>query len=956
MSALHYLLTRNFKKSTIIEWQLGVCPDWKVYTPKAIEGGNYSIAEKAGLVKQGNGNTWDVLHHRITIPIHNAQGKLVGFAGRVLPGTEGPKYINPTNTALYNKDKILFGLHQARKGFQVHGMACLVEGYFDVIKLHQHGWTNAIASCGTALTEGQAKELYRYTQTCLILRDGDKAGRAAAEKDISILAAQQFTIYLCMLPEGEDPDTLFDNPDKARTALANYVDAIEWLCEKYLQAGTGPSELATAIDKIVKLLALINSQSRRELYIKQLCKAKNPYGLKAADLAKPLDRYFKDQQAQADAATDDEDISNKLPAWVDKNQLFENGFVQLHEQTKTHAPGIYVLEGKQLDRVTNFTVTPLYHIYESSNNRRLVEVNNGYRTSVAEVPTNALVTQSIFETELLNKGNFMTLHNFNKRTFKQLTGWLSNKMPIAYELKTLGWQPEGFFAFSNACMHDQQLIQYDELGMIKIEDKHYMSLGNSKIHRDERQDSNPYENDLFLKYVPPTTNQPVNNFSSWAKLFNTAYPDHSPYGIAFAFVTLFKDVITRSAKMPMLYCYGQKGSGKSSMAESITWLFFSGKDSEGKLIKGYNLNPGQGTPFSFFNRIERFRNCPILFNEFDENIIEDWKFGTFKAAYDGEGREVGDGDTGKKRKTKIQKVQGTLIIVGQYLSVRDDGSVASRSIPCQFSLERMKDLTDAQVQAFNQLRTAEDAGISYILTELMQLRPHVQKHFATEYSTMQVRLMEETRKAGHRVEARLISNYSLILAATKLMADCQIELPYTFEDFYLQAKARMLTHNRMLKDNNIINQFWKAIEVLFDLGKVRLGTEIIVRPIPGPAGIDIKTDGSVKKKYFDTTTRVLLVRFSNLYSAYAEYNRQRGSTTQGEETILMYLKEQAYFVGLTPTETFNDKRTSAYVFNYDAMESMGIVLEKNHSATETKGSDNPPEPVPPQLTNDDLPF
>lgn len=951
MSALQYLLTRNFKKSTIIQWQLGLCPDWKVYTPQAIASQHYTLAEKAGLVKQSNGSSYDVLHHRITIPIHNAQGKLVGFAGRVLPGTDGPKYINPTNTPLYNKDKILFGLHLARKGFQAHGMACLVEGYLDVIKLHQHGWTNAIASCGTALTEGQAKELKRYTDTVLILRDGDKAGRAAAEKDISILAAEQFTIYLCMLPDGEDPDSLFDNPDKARTTLATYVDAIEWLCEKYLKAATGPSEMASSIDRVVKLLALITSQSRRELYIKTLCKAKNPYNLKPADLAKPLDRYFKDQQAQAEAnALDDEDISNKLPAWVNKNQLFENGFVQLPEQTKTHAPGIYVLEGKQLDRVTNFTITPLYHIYESSNNRRLVEVNNGYRTSVAEIPTNALVTQNIFETELLNKGNYITLHSFNKRTFKQLTGWLSNKMPIAYELKTLGWQPEGFFAFSNACVHDQQLVEYDELGMIKIEDKHYMSLGNSKIHRDERQDSNPYENDLFLKYVPkPATGnqQPVTDFSTWATLFHTAYPDHAAYGIAFTFVTLFKDLITRTAKMPMLYCYGQKGSGKSSMAESITWLFFSGKDSEGKLIKGYNLNPGQGTPFSFFNRIERFRNCPILFNEFDENVIEDWKFGTFKAAYDGEGREVGDGDTGKKRKTKIQKVQGTLIIVGQYLSVRDDGSVASRSIPCQFSLERMKNLTDAQVKSFNQLRAAEDSGISYILTELMQLRPYVQKHFATEYSTMQVTLMEETRKAGHRVEARLISNYSLILAATKIMADCKIQLPYSFDDFYTQAKARMLGHNRMLKDNNIVNQFWKAIEVLFDMGKVRLGYEIIVRTIPTVAGIDIKEEGTVKKKYFDNTTRVLLVRFSNLYSAFAEYNRQRGSTTQGEETILMYLKEQGYFVGLTPTETFNDKRTSAYVFNYDAMESLGIVLEKNHSE---------PKQQEPATHTDDLPF
>ncbi|MFN8690076.1 MAG: hypothetical protein ACK5XL_08750 [Cyclobacteriaceae bacterium] len=97
---LPYLLGRNFSPGTIIEWQLGFCPDWKTYTTRAIAANLFTAAEQAGICKSGNGNVWDVLHHRITIPIHDAQGRLVGFAGRVVPGGEGPKYINPTNTAL----------------------------------------------------------------------------------------------------------------------------------------------------------------------------------------------------------------------------------------------------------------------------------------------------------------------------------------------------------------------------------------------------------------------------------------------------------------------------------------------------------------------------------------------------------------------------------------------------------------------------------------------------------------------------------------------------------------------------------------------------------------------------------------------------------------------------------------------------------------------------------------
>src|SRR5690606_18006453 len=147
----------------------------------------------------------------------------------------------------------------------------------------------------------------------------------------------------------------------------------------------------------------------------------------------------------------------------------------------------------------------------------------------------------------------------------------------------------------------------------------------SKIYADDRDTDNPYENDLYLSYMPSSI-----NFEQWVNLFRAVYAENALFGIAYTFLTIFKDIVTRITKMPHLYCYGPKGSGKSEMAESITRLFFSGKNAEGHLIKGYNLNPGQGTPFSFFSRVERFRNCPILLNEFDENNIEDWKFGMIK--------------------------------------------------------------------------------------------------------------------------------------------------------------------------------------------------------------------------------------------------------------------------------------------------------------------------------------
>ncbi len=999
--ALSYLLhQRNLKRKTIIEWQLGVCPDWQVVSSEVIKAGKHKLAESAGLVATSEkGTVYDFFHHRITVPIHNTQGQVVAFGGRAIPGDEqfqggSAKYHNSPETAVYNKSKTLFGLYQAikTKGFKTHGCAFLIEGYFDVIQMHQNGFNCAVASCGTALTEEQAKLLRRFTDTVVIMRDGDKAGRKAVKRDIPLLIQQQFNVYVVEIPKKkilidrietidfelqnhkaqlilstplpwqkveyrfiekeQDPDDLFQQPfEYIVEVLSSYTDGVQWLCDEFLSdalASESPSLIAEGIDSVINLLADITNQVRREQYVKIIARRNE---LKPADFTKPLTQLLQKRAQQAEeAAAADDDENEKLPGWVDKKFLQEWGFAQLTQSTKGYKLGIYFPSGYGLFPATNFVIKPLYHIYEISNNRRLVEVDNGIRSSVVELPSQALVQKGTFEMVLNDKGNYDCDYEFQAKQFSKLKAWLKDKMPIAYELKNLGWQAEGFWAFSNICYDPATgvLHEYDENGMITIGNKNYLSPGNSRIHRDERPGDNPYENDLYLKYVKPKN--PI-TFSQYAKIFTDVYVDHAPYGLAFVFTTLFKDIVTAITKMPLQYYYGPKGSGKSAMGESLTWLFFSGKNSKGKLIQAMNLNPGQSTQFSFFNRLERFNNCPVLLNEFDENSVEDWKFGALKSSYDGEGREIGDGTSFKSRKTRVQPINGAIIVLGQYPSMRDDGSVNSRSVSQYFDLQRITKLTQEEVNRLRELQALESEGLNYLIVELLQYRPKVATMLKDEFNAMHSKLTEDTRKAGHRIEARLLNNYSLTLASLAVMEAVGIRMPFTAQSVYDKVKEQAITHNKLLKDNSAIHQFWKGIEVMFDQGMIHTGVHLKIR---NATHIKVKEGQEIVEKTFAGVKQVLVVRFSNLYAAYSKWQRERsGKQALPEDTLLMYIQEQPYYIGLVTNEHWSDKKTSGFVFDYDMMESFGIVLRKDEdsspsgdSATGT-GAGTPVTPTPP---------
>lgn len=218
-SILEVLKARGYTEEQIELHELGYAPDdWKSITKPVIERGFYEVAAEIGLIKTKDGNNYDALRHRITIPIRDHVGQLVGFGARAI-GDAKPKYLNPSESFIYHKSSLLFGLDQAAQAIKEQGYAILVEGYFDVIGLNTRGVYNVVAPCGTACDDKQLKMLKRYTDTIVIMYDGDSAGAKATEKRIHQCLSMGFNGLVAPL-DGEDPEELAKKYDYASTEEA----------------------------------------------------------------------------------------------------------------------------------------------------------------------------------------------------------------------------------------------------------------------------------------------------------------------------------------------------------------------------------------------------------------------------------------------------------------------------------------------------------------------------------------------------------------------------------------------------------------------------------------------------------------------------------------------------------------------------------------------------------------
>lgn len=272
--ALSYFRKRGLREETIRAFGLGYAPDERDLLLRQAKSKGYSLdlLKKVGLCSQDGSR--DFFRARVMFAIHNLSGKVAAFAGRTMSSEKTiPKYINSPETEIYVKNKILYGAFQAKKAIRQLDECLLVEGYMDVISLHQAGIENVVASSGTSLTEGQLQLIRRNTSNLKILYDGDPAGIKAALRGLDLALEQDLNVKICLLPDGHDPDSYvqeFGGEQFIQYTTENAKDFIFFKTDLLLEETKGdPIKRAGLVKDIVGSIAKIPDTIKRSVYLRE---------------------------------------------------------------------------------------------------------------------------------------------------------------------------------------------------------------------------------------------------------------------------------------------------------------------------------------------------------------------------------------------------------------------------------------------------------------------------------------------------------------------------------------------------------------------------------------------------------------------------------------------------------------------------------------------------------------
>lgn len=692
------------------------------------------------------------------------------------------------------------------------------------------------------------------------------------------------------------------------------------------------------------------------------------------DIVKPyITRKRSKNKVEAERENLDDVVDvdgNTLPDYVEENDEYKRmlsryGFYPLLSKSKNE-PVCYMFKNDSggYGRVCDFFLTPLLHVYDKDPelNKRIVKITSMApeirKAKYVEWKSSVFANMATFRAALVNEGAY-NFENGNIKHYDKIWTWMSHQFKTCFQLRTFGQQKEDFFAWSNAIFHrnekgDFEIRKVDNLGLVEHGGDLFYSPAYSEIYAYDRSDSDIFEQDRHLRYIDVPESRRI-TFAQWADLMNRVYriEDNGKWAIIYSILCGFRsDLYPVIGNFTAIFFIGQTSSGKSQIAQSIRALY------EVPSAPSSNLN--QISDAAFFSILERFRDVPCIFEEYNDEEISDQKFQGLKAVtYDGDGKQKRRSATGNDIETS--KVNASIILLGQEAPQRDDNALSNRVVLCEVPAHNFSGDQEAQ-RIFKELKGYEKEGLSYLLVEVQKLRPLFRTHFVPYMEQARKELQDALAGMSGRSgdQSRIIGTVSMFLATCRLLINDApwLQLPFGYEDFFELAVKKVRHQCEMLAKSDKLATFFNTLDFLIDKGTLKIGRDFTVDE---PDKVTLK--GGIVKPIAEGQ-KVMYMNLSNVHKHYLAA-MQGGERPLTLTTLVVNLKSHPAYIGdvsnkkfiwqeevrtmRTPPNTVNpetmatmapddtmiikiqkkSKQTSAIVLDYNVLQQfMGIDFER----------------------------
>lgn len=825
---------------------IGFCPR----DSKIVED-SYITDEIAEALHLRNKAGFDFFGGRITIPIKDRQQHVIGFTSRVLDESK-PKYMNSSDSLIYNKSKSIFGIDTAWREAAKTERFYLVEGAPDCMRLQCIGVYNSVATLGTAWTEAHFNILKRAASHLCFLPDADPPkegeqfgpGINAVIKSGELAMRLGFSVSVKQIPVSD----VKQDPDTFCTSLAIFQaieehDFILWLADLLFSDEMITENRSKSVNRIADLLARINDETKVDIYISRLLK----YSQKSV-WKKSIERFRREHRENEakEKAEKEEGLLKRYGFNVDRNKYYSIGDKGYYEWS-------------------NFTMEPLFHIKDSISPKRIYILRNTFGIEeLVEMKQEDLVSISKFKQKVEGLGNFVW--SASEKELTKLKSYLYEKTETAVQITQLGWQKDGFFAFGNGIYFDNAFIKVDDYGIVRIKDKgNYYLPAHSKIY---------FNDSKLFQFERRFVHQDLSSItlSKFSEQIFKVFGNNGKVGFCFYLATLFRDIVTRESRsFPILNLFGPKGSGKSELGHTLMSFFVAD-----------NVPPNiQNSTLPALNEtVAAVANALVHIDEF-KNDIDINKREFLKGLWDGTGRTRMNMDLDKKKETTA--VDSGIILSGQEMATADI-ALFSRLIFLSFP---KSDFSAEEKEAYQILKKVRTTGMTHLTLQILSYRNKVDTSFKEVYNATLQDVVEKLK--DNPIEDRILLNWIGPLAVFRLLEQ-YIDVSISYKEMKKITIDGIKNQNSECRQNSELASFWNMVQYLVSEGEIIDGGDYKIEYVRN-------FKSSICTQQWLESRPVLLIQKTRVFMLYKKYGKAVGDTLLPEGSLKYYLENSKAYLG-----------------------------------------------------------